>query len=135
MPDNIVIHKPDIGSILVIKVNSGDVHSTNQVEVIAGEVYHIWCDKGQWWVDMVIPAGPNGYYNPLANLFGQRVKGVKCFCLCGTYDNNDKRAFAIGSAAEIKITRSGQLSFFANDVPGYEWNNWGTIQVNIERLG
>lgn len=134
MPDNIVIHKPEIGNILIIKVNAGDVYSENQIQAKEGEVYRIWCDTGQWWVDMVIPSGANGYYNPLANMFGQRVKGVKCFCLCGTYDNNDSAAFAIGSAAEITITQRGQLSFFANDVPGYEWNNWGSIQVNIERL-
>jgi hypothetical protein len=29
---------------------------------------------------------------------------------------------------------SGQLAFFANDVPGFRWNNLGSIRPGITRL-
>jgi hypothetical protein len=29
---------------------------------------------------------------------------------------------------------SGQLAFFANDVPGFHWNNLGSIRPGITRL-
>jgi hypothetical protein len=129
-----IVHQLNIGDTLLIRVNAGDTYSANRLEVMEGEVYRVLCNKGQWWVDMVIPASPAGYYNPIANLFGQRVKGVKCLCLCGAYNGADERAFAIGLELEFSVVQTGILSFFANDVPGYEWNNWGSIAVNIERI-
>ena len=128
------IHTIATGETLSISVNAGKRYSAEQLNVIEGEEYRIWCDKGQWWVDMIIPVSANGYYNTLANLFGQRLKNERCMCLCGTYDENDKQAFAIGSTHKVTASQTGKLSFFANDVPGYEWNNWGTIIVNIERI-
>lgn len=29
---------------------------------------------------------------------------------------------------------SGQLAFFANDVPGFHWNNLGSMRPGITRL-
>ncbi len=129
-----VNHRLDIGTSLKIKVYAGDKYSLETFGVKAGEQYHVHCPKGQWWVDMFIPATPNGYPNPLANLFGQRVKGTRCFCLCGAYDSTDNGALAIGSDKTFTVTQNGILSFFANDVPGFEWNNWGSIEVCVERI-
>jgi hypothetical protein len=127
-------HRLSPDNAIVIKVRAGDRYSPEQIEVYKNETYQIWCDKGQWWFDLLIPATPNGYFNPLANLFGQRLKGTKCFCLCGAYNDADRHAFAIGKGQTIKIAHNGKLSFFANDVRGYEWNNWGSITVNIKRV-
>ncbi len=128
------LHKLNVDEVLTIKVMANADYSTDQFTVTKGEAYKVWCGKGNWWVDMFIPAGPGGYPNPLANLFGQRVNGTRCFCLCGAYNNIDADAFAIGNLAQFTITQGSNLSFFANDVKGYEWNNWGSISVNIERI-
>ena len=129
-----VVHRLSPGETSLIKVKASNIYSTDQLEVVEGEVYKIWCNKGQWWVDLFIPTTPDGYLNPIANMFGQRIKGVKCMCLCGTYNNDDTDGFAIGNKLEFKIIKTALLSLFANDVPGYEWNNLGSIEVNIERI-
>ena len=84
---------------------------------------------------MVIPAGPQGYNNHLANLVGQRLRRTKCFCLCGIYNKNPATAFEIGTERVITCTKDGISSFFANDVPGFDWNNWGKIVMNVKRIG
>lgn len=127
-------HELNKGDTIKIRVKAGDAYSPDQLKIAVGEAYRVWCDKGQWWVDLFIPSTPMGYYNPVANMFGQRVKGVKCLCLCGAYNNSDVGAFAIGTNHEFTIEQDTTLSFFANDVPGYEWNNLGSIVVNIERV-
>lgn len=129
-----VIHKIAIGETQQLPVYAREKYSRNCLQVQTGEQYHIWCDNGQRWIDLFIPATPAGYHNPVANLAGQRLKGAKCFCLCGAYNNEDKNAFAIGSDATVVITEDGILSFFANDVPGFDWNNWGKIMVRVSRL-
>ncbi len=134
MKANPKLHKLNIGETQIIQVKASADYSNDQITVSDGEAYKVWCNKGNWWVDMIIPAGADGYPNPLANLFGQRVKGARCFCLCGTYNNNDAAAFAIGRQHEFDIKQNAVLSFFANDVKGYEWNNWGSIVVMVKRL-
>ncbi|MES2704668.1 MAG: hypothetical protein V4649_18655 [Bacteroidota bacterium] len=128
------MHQLQPGEKATITVYAGAIYSPEAIAVQVGEEYHVWCDKGQRWVDMVIPASPRGYRNPLANIFGQRVKGVKCFCLCAAYNGSDSDAFGIGMNKTFVTTQDGTLSFFANDVRGYEWNNWGKIRVNVKRV-
>ncbi len=38
------------------------------------------------------------------------------------------------SSCGANMPASGQLEFFANDVPGFYWNNFGSIQLEITRL-
>lgn len=123
-----------MGEEAILTIGAGERYSLQRIAVRQGEAYAISCSKGQRWYDLVIPSSPNGYRNFIAPLFGLRVKSAKCFCLCGAWNEQDEHAFAIGTEG-ITATPSneGTLSFFANDVLGYEWNNWGSIQVKVLR--
>ncbi len=127
-----IVHKLQPGATIQLAVHARDRYSRNALSVQAGETYHVQYLGGQW-IDLLIPATATGYKNPLANLVGQRVKDTNCFCLCGTYNDSEGNAFAIGAERTFTISVNGTLSFFANDVPGFDWNNWGMITIAIER--
>lgn len=129
-----IIHTLQAGDSLSVYIYARDRYSRHSLAVNAGEQYKITSAADQRWVDLFIPASPNGYGNVLANWFGQRVKGAKCFCLCAAYNYDDNGAFAIGTDHTFIASVTGTLSFFANDVPGYDWNNWGKILVTIYRI-
>lgn len=126
-------HQLEPGATMTIRVKAGQRYSES-VAVTPGEQYHIGYPAGQRWYDLFIPASPAGYANPLAAFFGMRVKGAKCMCLCATYNNTDTDAFAVANNATITAAMPGTLCFFANDVPGFEWNNLGSITVTISRI-
>ena len=108
--------------------------SEHCIVVKLGAHYDISCPPGQTWWDLVIPAGPAGYANPLAALFGIRVCGARCFTLCGVY-GHQRGGFGIGRGKLITAASNANLYFFANDVWGFEWNNHGSIQVTVKRVG
>ena len=126
-------HKLNIGDQVTLTIRARQPYSDETIDVKEGEVYNVHCHEKQYWIDLFIPASPAGYYNPLANLVGQRLKGTKCFCLCGVYDRNDTTAFEIGKGRNITCQLTANISFFANDVPGFDWNNWGKITINVKR--
>jgi len=93
------------------------------------------CEPGQKWRDWFISTTPDGFYNIIASLAGLRVPHVKCFCLCGGFNEDVATAFAIGSSKIFDITvPDGELSFFPNDAKGAYKNNKGSITINIKRL-
>jgi hypothetical protein len=128
------IYTMHIGDEVTLTIGAGERYSLQRIAVRQGEVYTINCHKSQRWYDLIIPASPDGYNNFIAPIFGLRVKDAKCFCLCGAWNENDQHAFTIGTEGVTAIAPAeGRLSFFANDVWGYEWNNWGSIQVKVMR--
>jgi hypothetical protein len=46
----------------------------------------------------------------------------------------DCQYFVVGGSRAVRMPTSGQLAFFANDVPGFYWNNFGSIRLDITRL-
>jgi hypothetical protein len=46
----------------------------------------------------------------------------------------DCQYFVASSSREARMPTSGQLAFFANDVPGFYWNNLGSIRLENTRL-
>jgi hypothetical protein len=129
-----VVHKLQLGDTKQLTVFAADRYSRNIVAAEPGQQYHIRYQQGKRWVDLIIPATAAGYKNPLADLFGQRLKGINCFCLCATFNDNDNYAFPIGLEHTFTTSLAGSLTFFANDVPGYDWNNWGSIEIIVSRL-
>jgi hypothetical protein len=101
----------------------------------AGEQYHIRTDASGRWKDAWISCSPKGFFNVLAWVAGMRVKGAKCFCLCGILDEREQSAFAIGLERVLDVPDGGgRLQFFANDTPGYYQNNSGQIRLQVQRL-
>lgn len=89
------------------------------------------------WLDLITPCGPDGYpglfyQKKLENLL--RIPNRKWFLLCGAVDQDSNTAFEIGSSYLYKSDKKGRLFCFANDMPGWYWNNFGNIQVKIKRV-
>jgi hypothetical protein len=122
------------GDAAVLTIFAADPYSRESLRVAPGQVYQFTCDRQQRWWDLFIPTGPEGFFNPLALLPGLRVKGVRCFCLCGVYDRQDETAFPIGSGRELVVPRGGNLAFFANDARNFYGNNRGSVQLRVRRV-
>lgn len=126
-------HKLHPGETTTLRVKAKARYAATII-VEAGQQYNISCNMAQRWYDLFIPSSPKGYANPLAAFFGMRVKGARCMTLCAAYNKSDEDAFPVKNGDTITILKFGTLSFFANDVPGFEWNNWGAISINITRI-
>lgn len=113
-------------------IDSRQLFSDFKLPVHKGDVYEFRCDPGQHWKDWWIKTNADGFFNLLAWIAGLRVKGVKCFCLCGCYNDDEATAFPIGLHKTITIEKDGYLSFFANDSKNHYGNNKGTIDMTIE---
>ncbi len=130
---NLMLHTIPLNTTVNLKINAAEPFSTEKVSVNKGEEYHIYSEPNQIWNDWYIKASPDGYSNFIGAIWGLRVKGAKCFCLCGAYNEDHSRVFAIGSDKTFIIEDSGTLSFFANDVKGFYGNNRGVIAINVRR--
>ena len=126
-------HALNIAEKAILTIQAADKYSGETLSVKKEEQYTFAVAADQKWNDWYVRASADGYFNFLASLFGQRVKGIKCFCLCGVYDQNDATAFAIGSSKTIIAGQDGTLSFFANDSRGFYFNNKGSIQLSVTR--
>ncbi len=120
---------------LSLTITASDEFPDTKIAVTIDEEYSFTCDASQHWTDWYRKTGPDGFFNFFAWIAGLRVKGVKCFCLCGAYnDDYTKKGFPIGTEKTVTITENGSLSFFANDAPGHYGNNKGSVIMNIKRL-
>ena len=129
------IHTMEKLGTLSLTITASDEFPKTKIAVTTGEVYKFTCDASQRWTDWYITRGPNGFFNFFAWIAGLRVKGVKCFCLCGAYnDDYTNKGFPIGTAKTVTITENGTLSFFANDAPGHYGNNKGSVIMSVTRL-
>jgi len=90
------------------------------------------------WIDAGRSCGPDGY--PKGNLFQdlfkcvRRSPAVQWFTLMGSVGCNRDTNFAIGSHLTYVAPRTGELVCFANDVPGFYWNNGGFVTLEVRRI-
>jgi hypothetical protein len=103
------------------------------IRVTAGVTY---CFKAEGcWVDFYILHGPAG--DPSPNFYMRwfehlrRMNDQNWFTLIGAIDEEMATAFPIGKGGQFVMTRSGELTCFANDVKGFYWNNWGHVTLTV----
>lgn len=106
------------------------------IDVNVGERYEFEA-RGEW-IDWYIPCHADGFTSKflLAKLLERcrRVSEANWFALIGCLDRDLKRHVVIGSGSEHTFDHSGHLYAFANDVPGFYWNNKGAIDLDIKRV-
>jgi hypothetical protein len=86
------------------------------------------------WVDMILRHGANGDpSNVYMRLFERwrRVENQNWFALIGAVNQDIATAFLIGEGGRLRMTASGELTCFANDVRGFYWNNWGSVVLQV----
>ncbi len=103
-----------------------------ELDVLPGETY-LFTAEGEW-TDWLFKTDANGYANYYMNLYNRlkRVGDAKWFELIGSLDKVN--FYRIGKKNNITFQEAGKLSLFANDAPGFYWNNSGKIIVTIIRI-
>jgi hypothetical protein len=119
-----------------IPIMAGAYWNDTNIDMDAGERYMLTA-SGRW-IDFFIPSSPDGYSSPLSsimllNRFLRHPAG-KLFSLIGCLDRRVEQQFIIGRGVTFDPEVSGRLYCFANDVPGFYWNNWGHIALTIKRI-
>jgi hypothetical protein len=88
------------------------------------------------WIDWYIETDANGYsrwYLRPYEIF-RRMRRENWFALIGTIGESLNNAFLIGMGpTDYMPPISGELVCFANDMPGFYWNNYGSVQLTVTR--
>jgi hypothetical protein len=113
-----------------------------RVHVSPGERYSLRADGK--WRDFFISCDANGYLTERVPALTRglmrryeskrRAPAEPWFCLMGALAEDDTRSFRIGAGRDWSPTEAGELLCFANDVPFAYWNNFGSIELTIQRL-
>jgi hypothetical protein len=127
-------HRIPVGQSASLNVSARDFYSAETLVVTSGQVYEFICDPAQKWTDWFISSNADGFTNILANIAGLRLRKVKCFTLCGCYNQNEQMLFRIGTHANLAMQLSGNVSFFANDAKGFYGNNKGYLNMVVKRV-
>ena len=109
--------------------------------VFPGETYAIAPKKGQRWVDWFIRCGPEGYQWSWTDRFKSQLRNpnAQFFALMVTVADDDGASQPVTTHEHSTLDRfepmqRGELTFFANDIKGWYWNNWGAIEVQVTRI-
>jgi len=102
------------------------------IDVRPGDVLRFEA-SGTWW-DASYEAGPDGVDIPrLRNLrFLRRMRDADWAALVGVVGRFGG-AFRIGAGTTMRMTSSGRLRLYFNDVFGFYHNNKGAVTANIYR--
>lgn len=92
-------------------------------------------DWKDWWLEADPETGvrspPAWLERPWARSL-RRVPNAALLALIGCIDHDPTTAFRIGRGCAYAAARTGELSAFANDVPGFYWNNSGQLTLVVE---
>lgn len=131
-----ILKKLQVNEVFAANVKANSQNKDNSsLEVSRGELYNFFVPKGEYWYDFFfIRSTASGFNFPF---FRQKLKQpqARYFELCGEIiENSSSRSFIIGEQLNnFECTESGSLILFANDVPGFYFNNRGSIRVWITR--
>lgn len=102
------------------------------VDVRVGEVLRI--EASGRWADAQYACGPEGYRPPIWLRFPallRRCLAAPLFCLAGAVGRRSPDVFPVGASNAVVMPASGRLYLFANDVPGFYFNNSGRLSVLV----
>jgi hypothetical protein len=127
----------NVGESVTVQIRARKFWNKTGIRLVAGQ-RHLMTSNGHW-VDFFIPHGPDGDPSDsrYLRLFEskRRLPRENWFLLAGGLDSNPSTAFRIGSRCEYTVVGTGELTCFANDVPGFYWNNWGHVTLTVTCTG
>jgi hypothetical protein len=127
----------NFGERVTIQICASKFWNKTGIRLVAGQK-HFMTASGQW-VDFFITHGPDGdpsnsWYLRLFES-KRRLPRENWFVLAGALDSDPSTAFRIGSRCDYTAPTTGELTCFANDVPGFYWNNWGNVTLTVTCTG
>jgi hypothetical protein len=121
----------------VVTIESAVYWNRTKIPIQTGGRYRF--STSGMWMDGDISCGAGGYRSPniLFDLVApfRRYPAARWFELIGGFDEDPSSTFRIGAAKVATATRSGLLTCFANDISLLYFNNSGSIQLTVTRLG
>jgi hypothetical protein len=128
-----------VGEKTTIKVVARCYWNNTALHVTGGQHYEFVAPGT--WTDLLVQRDADGYptpwWSPLQRIAQgfRRLPKENWFVLVGAVRaEEDNRYFVVGSGRDVRMPATGQLAFFANDVRGFYWNNFGAIRLEIVRL-
>nr|WP_319552615.1 DUF2235 domain-containing protein [uncultured Vibrio sp.] len=107
-----------------------------EISVREGDSWHdgkeISCDGDGWNLNLVQLGLAELPIRAMKGL--RRVPSSDWFTLCAVVDSDDDNARAVGQNGVYRVTKTGELQFFANDLKFKYGNNSGSLRVRIERV-
>lgn len=120
-----------VGESSSMTVNSASYWNDSVVRVKKGERYLL--EASGKWTDWFITTTADGYSNWFYEHLTRNPK-APMFSLVGSVAKKPGSDFFVGVKKEMAMTLDGQLSFYANDITHFYWNNKGSLQLKITRL-
>jgi hypothetical protein len=122
------------GESITVPIEAANPNRATGIHFEAGGVYRL--DAAGKWYDAGRETDPAGYKdgNVLQNLVWwlRRSPQANWFALLGTAEPG-QAPFPIGVHAVYQARARGELICFANDVPGFYWNNSGVVRLTVTR--
>jgi hypothetical protein len=122
---------------LTMRVEARSYWTDTGLEIVEDAVYE--CHANGRWLDMLIVCGTDDYDTPWWSLGQRLLAGTRrlptapWFALCGAVPACGAGPFLIGANARLRLP-AGRMLCFANDVPGFYWNNFGAVTLTVERV-
>jgi hypothetical protein len=126
---------------VTVTVPSAPLWVHTGIAVQANATYAIAAPGEQTWTDWFIVSNASGYVDPFTEPFTSllRYPAANFFTLIacvGTPANISTGCSPVGiSAPAWEPQGDGELVMFANDVSFMYWNNYGELNVTVERVG
>jgi hypothetical protein len=118
------------------KIDAGRYWNHTGIMLEAGATYELVA--AGIWIDAGLSCDPDGYArgNFIQDLFKclRRSPRHQWFTLMGSIGCHHETIFPIGSYTTYVARKTGELVCFANDVPGFYWNNKGVIELKATRI-
>ncbi|MGC0110541.1 hypothetical protein [Ralstonia pseudosolanacearum] len=125
----------EIGQTAQVTIFANAPWNDTGVDFEQGALYQLTAE-GEWF-DAWIKSNADGYDS---NIWLQqhfksvlRLPAARWFCLVGAIGHELDATFQIGCSRAVAAPSSGRLFCFANDVPGFYFNNFGSVQLTIRR--
>lgn len=127
----------EIGETAYVSVFASKFWNPSGINVCWGQKYTFLVPQGEQWSHGRQLCDANGHRSiglthPLERL--RRIPQANWLELIATIGKSTKSAIMIGrGVSDILIRFSGQLYFFANDLPGMYWSNTGALALRVTR--
>jgi len=127
----------NVGESVTSEIRARSFWNKTGIQLVASQ-RHLMTVSGDW-VDFFMRHDADG--DPSSSWYlrlfesKRRLPRENWFVLAGALDSDPATAFLIGSQCEYTAPAAGELTCFANDVPGFYWNNWGHVILTVTRSG
>lgn len=124
-----------VGESITVPIEAANPSKTTRIHFEAGGVYAL--DATGKWYDAGRETEPAGYKdgNFFQNLVWwlRRSPQANWLALLGAVEPG-QAPFLIGTHAVYHARIPSELICFANDVPGFYWNNSGVVSLTVRRI-